>query len=137
MIVDLLDVGVARDVLVRVWNDGGLFRRYLDRSAYSPEETIEVVLVDHSITSKHQPRIELLLNGEPVHPIVLDVTVTVTVHGAIIEIRDGRITKVRTGELKGEGELKWEGFLLASEKLKPIQLDGVKEFGDGGIPIVA
>jgi len=122
---------------VKVWNDGGLFRKYLDKGAYPPDETIEVALADHSVTSRHQPRIELLLNGQPVYPIVLDVAVTVTVHGAVIEVRDGRIMKVRTGELKGEGDLKWEGFLLASEKLKPIQLPGVKEFGDGGIPIVA
>lgn len=137
MVFDLLDVGVAKDVLLKVWNEGGIFARYLDREKYPPGETVEVALVDHSVTSKHQPRLELLLNGEPVLPLVLDVTVTVTVHGAVVEIRDGAIRKIRTGTLEGEGVLKWEGFLLASEKLKPVQLPGSKEFGGGGIPIVA
>lgn len=137
MVFDLLDVSVARDVLVKVWNEGGLFARYLNTKQYAPEETVEVALVDHRVTSKHKPRIELLLNGDPLYPMVLDVTVTVTVHGAVVEIRDGAIRKIRTGTLEGEGVLKWEGFLLASEKMKPVQIPGSREFGEGGIPIVA
>lgn len=136
MVLDLLDIGIAQDVLVKVWNEGGLFAKYRDRTTYDPKETVEVALVDHTVTSKHQPRIELLLNGQALYPLVLDVTVTVTVHGAVVEIRDGAIRKIRTGTLDGEGVLKWEGFLLASEKLKPVQLPGSKEFGEGGIPIV-
>ena len=137
MVFELLNVGIVRNALVKVWNESGLFRKYLDRDAYPPEETIEVTLVDHTITSRHHPKIELLLNGAPVYPIVLDVTVTITVQGAVIEIQDGKIKTVRIGELGGGGDLKWEGYLLASEKLKPIPLPGTREFGEGGIPILA
>ncbi|MGD8320458.1 MAG: hypothetical protein PVJ02_08390 [Gemmatimonadota bacterium] len=137
MVADLLDIGVARDVLVKAWNEGGLFARYLNRGRYAPEEVVEVALVDHTVTSKHRPRLEILLNGDPLTPLVLDVTVKVTVQGAVVEIQDGTIRRIRTGTLRGEGDLKWEGFLLASEKSKPVQLPGVKEFGGGGIPIVA
>lgn len=137
MVFELLNIGIFRNALVKVWNESGLFRKYLDRDSYAPEETIEVTLADHTITSRHHPRIELLLNGDPVYPIVLDLTVTITVRGAVIEIQDGKIKRVRTGELRGAGDLKWEGYLLASEKLRPIPLPGTREFGGGGIPILA
>jgi hypothetical protein len=135
MVFDLLDVGIIRGVLAKVWNERGVFRKYLDPERYPPDETVEVVLEDHTVTSKHQPRIEPRVNGDPASPIVLDVNVIVTVQGAVIEVRGGKIKRIRTGEIRGGGDLKWEGFLLASEKLKPIQR-AAGGFGDGGIPVV-
>jgi hypothetical protein len=135
-VADLLDVGIVEDVLIRVWNKGKLFQKYLNKEAYRPEDTVEVALADHTVRSNHEPHIQILLDGIELPPIRFDVNVTLTVSGAILDIQDGKITRLRTGKVSGKGELKYEGFLLASEKFKPIPLPGDKKFKEP-IPILS
>jgi hypothetical protein len=136
-VLEVLDVGIAQEVLVKVWNEGGLFQKYLQGEKASPDDTFEVALVDHSIRSVHHPGIEITLNDVPLRSIELEVTVKLTVKGAVLEIQSGKIKSLETGELKGKGEIRCEGFLLLSEELPPVHLKGKKVFEDGGIAILS
>ena len=136
-LLEVLDVGIAGDVLAKVWNEGGLFQKYLQPEKASPDDVFEVALVDHSLRSVHRPAIEITLNGQTLRAIELEVTLKLTVKGAVVEIQDGKLKSVETGELKGKGELRSQGFLLVSEDLPPVKLRGKKVFKDGGIPILS
>jgi hypothetical protein len=120
---ELLNVPILDDILIKVWNEGKLFRQ--------PGETIEVPLVKHTIKSTHRPYIEVRLNETLLDRVDFEIVVKLTVEGVVLEIQDGKIKKFRCGECTGEASLKCEGFLLASEKSKPIKLPGVKEFKPG------
>ncbi len=131
---DLLDVGIARNVLLKVWNDAQLFRRYLDRDRYPSNETIAVPLAEHTITSTHHPYLEVRFDASVIRRIDFELSLTVTLKGFIIEIQDARIKKIRTGTYSGKMELKCEGARLVSETLDSTDLPGEWEF-KGGIPI--
>lgn len=130
----LLNVGLLDDVLLKVWNKGKLFQKYLDPEKYAAQDAVHVALAEHTVKSEHHPRLEILLNGEPVGTIDFEVTVEIEVKGAVVEVRDGRIWKISAGDLQLEGELACEGVILAQAKSKKIRIDGEKTF-PRGIPI--
>jgi hypothetical protein len=134
-VASLLDVDLVHGVLIRVWNEGKLFQKYLNKEAYRPEDVVEVALADHTVRSNHEPYIEIFLDGVELPRMTFEVSVTLTIQGAILDIKDGKIIRLRTGKVSGKGELKYEGFLLASEKLKPIPLPGDKKLEEP-IPIL-
>ncbi len=131
---DLLDVPIAENIFIKVWNEAQLFRRYLDRDRYPANETIAVPMAKHTIKSTHRPYLEVRVNESVVQRIEFDVSLEITLKGAILEIQDARIRKLRTGECTGKVELRCERLLLASEKFETKRLPGVIPFKDG-IPI--
>jgi hypothetical protein len=133
---ELTDVRILEDIFIKVWNKARLFQKYLDPDKYPANETIEIPLLEHTVTSTHRPYIEVRFNETLIDRIDFEVTVTLELKGAVLEIQGGKITKLQSGECKGKGELRCEGLLLASEDFKPIKLPGTKEF-DGGISISA
>lgn len=133
---DLLEVGIIEDIFIKVWNEAQMFQRYLDRNRYPSNETIIVPLAEHTIRSTHRPRLEIRANEIMLQRIEFEIMLRVTLKGAILEIRDGKIMKVRTGECGGKVELRCEGLLLASEAFETRRLPGEIEFKDG-IPIAA
>jgi len=130
----LLNVGLLDDVLLKVWNEGKLFQKYLDPEKYRAQDAVHVALAEHTVKSEHHPRLEILVNGEPMGTIDFEATVKIEVEGAVVEVRDGRIWKVSAGNLRVEGELSCEGVILAQAKSKKIHIDAEKTF-PRGIPI--
>jgi hypothetical protein len=132
----LLNIGIEEDIFIKVWNDAKLFRKYLDPENYPSEETIEIPLLEHTVTSVHRPAIEIRVNEVLLDTIDVEIAATLEIEGAVVEIQGGRIRKLRSGKCTAKAEVKVEGMLLASEKFKPVKLPGVREF-DGGIAIAA
>ncbi len=127
---DLLDISVI-EILIKVWNEGKLFRKYLDPDTYPANETIEITLVKHTITSVHRPYIEIRFDDARVDRIDFEISLTLQLQGAVLEIRGGRIIKVRAGDCTAAGEVKCEGFKLLSRQSRSVKLRGVVEFDDG------
>lgn len=122
------------DVLVAGWNTCQALLEYADPARHPPEEVANVTLWEHTITSSHEPRVELLVNGDKVATITFGVDLELHFESATLTIQAGKILEVKTGTCVGKGVLKCEGAVLAERSSAEIALPGRLSFGDG-IPI--
>lgn len=124
----LAEVGILDGVLVKVWKEAKLFDKYLNPDAYPAGDVIAVTLAEHKIPSKHKPRVEVQLNDMPIKEIEFEVVLTLSLKGAIIDIKNGEIIGIRPGECSATGTVKWNDIVLASKKSDPVRLPGYKRF---------
>ncbi len=130
---ELLDIDIG-EIIVGVWKKRDELKKYADTSKYPPGETYLVSLLEHTITSKHRPGIEVLINGAKVKTIWFDIEFALTLEGAILEIDGGSIIGLSTGTCKGMGAIRCEGVALLEKETQPFRLPGSLAF-DPGIPI--
>lgn len=116
-----LDLGV---VLVGGWKKIAELRGYTDAKKYGPEETIVVELTRHIITSVHKPTLDVIVNSVKVDTLPFELKLTVTLDGALLTIRAGRIHSVSPGACKGSFELKCEGFSILKQDPAAVRLPG-------------
>jgi hypothetical protein len=127
---DLLDIRVV-NILAGAWNKHRELMKYSDRSKYSPDETILVHLVDHTIKSIHNPCILILVNNDEIGRINFEIAISLTLQGIILKIQNGRIKEAMAGSWKGKGTLKCEKFLLLETETESFNLSESISFGDG------
>ena len=119
-----------QDIIVRAWNEGGLFEKYLDPEKYDPDESISIVLKNHEVTSSHAPAIDVELNEKKIGSIDFQLDLTLTFEGVILHIRGGRILEIQAGRIKGEGTLKCENFILVKRETETMDLPGTIKFSE-------
>lgn len=116
-----LDLGV---ILVGGWKKMAELRRYTDREKYRPDETMIVELTRHTVTSTHKPILDIVADGLKIDAVPFDLELTITLDGALLEIRDGKILAVTPGSCKIGGELKCEGVEIFKRNSAPVTLNG-------------
>lgn len=116
------------DVVARAWNEGRLFEKYLDPERYDPDEVISVSLRQHEITSTHQPKIDVVLNGETLDSIDFELEIKLTLDGVILQVQGGTIRAVQSGSIKGEGTLKCENLIVFHRETETMNLPGAVKF---------
>ena len=117
-----------RDIIERAWNEGGLFKNYLDPEKYDPDESISIVLKNHDVTSSHEPKIDVLLNGDKIDSIDFQLDLTLTIEGVILHIKGGRIREIQAGRIKGSATLKCENLILFTRETETMDLPGTIKF---------
>jgi hypothetical protein len=127
---DLLDVTLI-DVFRRAWNKTRELTKYRNREKYPPDKTFVVPLADHKITSRHTPHIEIRADGVPTKKVNFEIRLEIALKGIRLHIRDARIRSIDIGECLGKGTLFCEGFLLAQQKSRKLELTGSIDLGDG------
>jgi len=122
-IADLLrlDLGV---ILVGGWKKMAELRRYTDRSKYAPDETVLVEITQHTVTSTHKPSLDIVMNGEKIDNVEFELKLTITIDGAVLTIRDGRILAVSPGACKVGGKLKCEDYTIFKRDSAPVRVPG-------------
>lgn len=120
-----LDLGV---ILVGGWKKMAELRGYTDRSKYGPDETILVEITQHTVTSKHKPSLDIVINGEKIDTVEFKLKLTITIDGAVLTIRDGRILAVSPGACKVGGELKCEDYTIFKRDSAPVRVPGTWTF---------
>jgi hypothetical protein len=102
---DLLDIDLLKGVFIPAWRQHPDLQEYRDLEKHPPGETALVPLVEHSITTSHAPTIEPTLAGRSLGEIEFEVEGEFLIKGAILEVRDAKIMKVRFGGIHGTGTL--------------------------------
>lgn len=133
-IPDLLQVDLV-EVLGEGWKNGGALRCFADTQLYAPEETIVVELTTHVVTSRHRPRLEVLLNDQPCGQLDIEVDVALRVDGAVLTIKAGKIWKATTGACAASGRITCAGQTLSGRESVRVPLPDAFVF-DQPIPIV-
>jgi hypothetical protein len=123
----LLDLPLM-DIIVRAWNEGKLFRKYLDPEHYDPEEVISIKLKKHKVSSTHRPKIDVELNGRTIDTIDFELDIMLALDGIILDVQDGKVRKVRAGRVKGECTIKCENLIVFRRETEAMDLPGVLEF---------
>jgi hypothetical protein len=122
-IPDLLRLDPSK-LLVGAWAKGKEFQRYADPEQYPPEDTILVKLARHVVRSSHEPHLEVMADDTVIDTVDFELTLAITIEGAVLEIRGGRIHRVTVGDCTASGALSCEGYTLAERKSEPFELPG-------------
>jgi hypothetical protein len=126
----LLDIRLL-DVMCWAWKKGRELEAYRDTERYPPDKTFSVPLVEHKITSTHTPHVDIRMNGKKVGTVHFAVKIEIAIKGMTLEIRNGRIKRIRAGDCKAKGSFFCEGFLLAERESEPLDLPGTIDLGEG------
>ena len=120
-----LDLGV---IVVGGWKKAAELRGYTDRSKYGPDETVFVEITRHTVESTHKPRLDILVDGVKIDTLPFKLKLTITLDGALLTIRDGKILAVSPGACKASVEIKIEGYTILTRDSASIKAPGTWTF---------
>ncbi len=128
-IEEMSDVSMVY-IMTAAWKKSGEILQKLEESTEEPDETVLVPLAKHTITSKHQPHIDVTANGKWIGRVGFDINIEITLKGIILNIQDGKIKAITTGSCEGKGGVKCEGVVIAEKELEPISLPEIIDLED-------
>lgn len=126
----LLDVRFV-DIFLGAWTKYQALRKYCDPSQYPPDETHLVPLLEHTITSTHEPAIEITIGDAFRETIPFQIKLSLKLSGMLVQVRAGRILKVYAGRCQGDGSLQCSGVTLIERKTAEVHLPGMMDLGEG------
>lgn len=129
-IAEILDIGLA-DIFVGAWNRYKLLEDYCNREKYGPDEILLVPMGKHTIQSTHKPAINIEISDVSVYRLVFDIDLTLELEGLVLQVRDGKIREISSGNCEGRGTVKWGDKVLIERKTPKIDLPGSITLGDG------
>lgn len=113
------------------WNQYRTLIQYRDRKKHPAEEVALVPLGEHTISSTHQPQIEIYLNDQRIGSLDFQITLALDLEAAILKIQDGKIWEVEVGSCRGGGTLKFGPAVLFERKTGKVRLPSVISFPRG------
>jgi len=132
-LTDLLDIELSK-ILLGAWCKHREIIQYRDKSKYPSGNVYIVPLIEHTITSRHSPTIQPIINDVPLPKIKFDVVLKLKLKGAMLKILDGMITEIQVGSCIGNGSIEYSGFPVLEKGTAPVDFPAsfvLKE----GIPI--
>jgi hypothetical protein len=126
-VAELLQVPLTT-ILGRAWKDLKEVRAAMQTTRQSPDRTEEVVLADHSVESEHRPNLDLYQNGKRIGRIPFMVSVEIELRGLLLEIREGAIRKMISGDIRIKGTFKVAEFTLVEKASERVQIPGEIRF---------
>ncbi len=118
------------DIMLAAWKKSGELLKKLEESTKQPKESIVFPIGEHTITSQHQPYIEVTVNGQPVGRIDFELNIELTLKGCILSIQNGEIRSIKTGSCEAKGDVKCEGIVIKEKEWEPISLPGKIDLSD-------
>ncbi|TNJ34169.1 hypothetical protein [Prosthecochloris vibrioformis] len=129
----LLDIDITR-ILLKTWKKNLSLDKYSDTDAYPPDRTYLQPLIDHTITSWHKPALVLNVDGVINQTIDFEVYLLFKLRGFTLEIQNGRIMKIHTGNLGLKARMKCIMFILLDRDIRSVNLPKAIDLGEG-VPI--
>jgi hypothetical protein len=127
---EILDFDIT-DTLIGVWNKYNLLREYRDSKKHPPEETAFVNLMQHTITSKHHPSIEIEKNQQRIAKLDFLLNFSLTVDAVVLRVQAGRIKGIQLGDMKGDVTLRYHDLEILNKSLPRITVPGAIDLGEG------
>ncbi|GAA2148874.1 hypothetical protein FHX52_2795 [Humibacillus xanthopallidus] len=101
---DLLDIGLDT-LILEGWRKFGDLHAAAQRTRAALGSSEVLDLATHSITSSHQPRLELRLDDVPLATVEFDLSLTFALKAAVATVRDGLLVSLHSGVCDLEGTL--------------------------------
>ncbi|WP_035839386.1 hypothetical protein [Kitasatospora azatica] len=126
--LDLIDLAAGG------WAASGRLRTAARASREAPGRTEIVPMLTHRITSSHQPRVDVLVDGHRIGTLKIGLTVVFDIEGLLASVRDARLVGVQAVRCKASGALAVEE-LVAAQRSCELDLPGALRLRDG-IPLL-
>lgn len=104
---------------------------YLDRDKHPPGKVYRKTLAGLTISSKHQPKLEILLEQNLLVELTFDVILELKLESFKLKIQDGRIREIAAGTYQGAATIACRGQVLASVPSREYSLPGKIVFEPG------
>lgn len=111
----LLDTKL-KTILENAWEKYSEVKKFLDKEKYNTNEVFLIPLLEHTIVSKHHPKIEIRLSEVHLGNIDFEVILTLFLSGIILKISEGKIQGVKAGKCKSKGTFSCEGVVLFEDE---------------------
>jgi hypothetical protein len=130
----LLDLDVG-EIVTEGWRRMEDLVEAAKRSLATPGSSEVVDLATHSVSSKHSPKVEMLVNNVVIAKVELELSLELVLKSVVATIRDGRLVEVHSGDCDITGKLSAEGRQLAKREAH-YEVPALLRLG-AGIPLVA
>jgi len=123
---ELLDIDLV-EIFMQGWKKYDAVVEVLARSKKNPLKKYFVALSKHTLRSRHRPGLQVEIEGIPVQRIDFDVDLKLELEGFVLEIKNGEIVALDSGDCRADGKVNCEGVTLYerhSQKLYlPVRFD--------------
>jgi hypothetical protein len=116
------------DILGRSWTKVQAVADALKATAADPAALAVVPLLDHAVTSKHSPKIDLVVAEQSLCALAFDITLALQLKGVMLQVRGGRIAALTAGACEGQGTVALAGKTLLTKKTPAFALPGRLDF---------
>jgi hypothetical protein len=112
------------DIFVGAWSKLVEVARHADGAGARAGERHLVPLASHTITSRHEPRVEVLVDNVAALQIPLEVKLAARFEAAVLAIESGHVTAVKTGSFVATGTVGCRGVAIASVSSRKFMMPG-------------
>lgn len=116
------------DVLAGSWKKLTGVQDAIDATRLEAGKVVFVPLLEHKISSRHKPHIDVKLGPKSVSRLVFDMALALELKSVELEIREGRIAGLRSGQCGGNGVFSFEGQDLIKKATPAFGLPGRLSF---------
>jgi hypothetical protein len=106
------------------WSKLAEIAAYGDTTKYPAGSRHFVPLARHTITSRHEPKIEVLIDGVKIMELPFEVALSAAFEAAVLEIEGGKIRGIRSGSGVLSGLVSAHGVTLASVRALSYRFPG-------------
>jgi hypothetical protein len=110
------------DIFVGAWSGISAVAELGDTSKYPVGERHFVPLANHRITSSHQPKVEVLIDGMPLVTLALDVFLQAQFEAAVLEVEGGHIHAIKPGNCMATASVSCRGVPIVSASQRRLTL---------------
>lgn len=132
---ELLDIDIPKQVFAEAWSRHPSLQTYCNSEKYPPGQSYLVPMLEHPLTTVHTPSLEPQIGGKTLGRIAVRAEVKFVIKGAILEVRDAKIMKIKIAGIEGKGGIKLGELNILMREHK-MQLPFVFDMGEG-VPIKA
>jgi hypothetical protein len=118
------------DLLTAGWKKYGALRQAAVRTRAAPHTEETVVMATHRIDSRHQPCVELYVNGTPLGAIEMALNITFTLAVVRAVVKQARLTAIKSGTCTVAGSLTIAGTEAAKTQ-RSLDLAGTVRLRHG------
>jgi hypothetical protein len=129
----LFDVPLL-DILLASWAKYQQVSQHARADAKEPGKRTTLDLDKRSLSSTHQPRIELRVNDQPIATLPFTIKLELKFKTLRLTLGDGRIWRIESGDCEGVGSVQLSGQTILERRFAKVDLPGSIAFADG-IPI--
>jgi hypothetical protein len=130
---EVLDVPVS-NILMGAFDQYTALLEYADTSKYPPGESVIVPLGEHTIESRHEPKIDVLMNDKVVLSVALTIGLEIDLESVVLRIQGGRIYEIRPGRGSAKGSVKFRDLTIVARESSRVDFPGTIRI-ERGLPI--
>ena len=118
----LLNIKIS-DILKGGWKKHEEVSKYLGEAYKEKDDVFLVPLLEHTITSFHEPKVKVELGDLEIGVIDFEIKLKFKLKGAILKIAHAEIKETQFGSIQFEGTFSCEEIVLWDEKSKDLNFD--------------